>query len=291
MQFRVLSYNVQAPFLPSPEPPDRMPHSLRPLQRQGYVWKIIQAALRAQSTVPAFVCLQEVCSEWRDIFLRDFELIYGMKALEHNYSPPRFPPLCTMIFYRADLFDCRINSIEFTGIVRSDEQRARLGLTDSEIEINRSKRHAVMSGIFTEKYGTGDTRQQLIIGTYHAPCIFKFPHCQQLHVENAIEFLSRPQSEQCAIVLAGDFNMLPTDQAYKSIILPNDQIVNASCSSSPSDSRDTSCAANFRGCIDYVFSNRNVSLNGFALFGFGNLPYLCESQPSDHALLQAIYSC
>jgi Endonuclease/Exonuclease/phosphatase family len=278
---QVVSYNVQAPFLPS-EKGKKLPEDVR----WRYIWRSICNAVGSAKN-PVFVCLQEVCTLWLDMIRSEME---GMDFayIANDYSPLTFrerKPLFTVIFYQPRFFTCQQMLERLTGSATAD-QKERLGLTPDAIAMNGRKCNAIQSGLFTSTGASGGlpAGKQLVVATYHAPCIHIYPRSQALHFENALTFL---QEQNVPAILAGDLNTKPTDGAYRLVTGVRDFM------SALNEKRHvpTSCSSEMEpSCLDYIFGNKHVVPELIRVQSFCNRNILCEAQPSDHGILYGSFS-
>lgn len=210
----------------------------------------------------------------------------GFVSIVYDYSPLAFgddKPLHEVIFYMPHFFTCQLMPAVLTGSATSD-QKERLCLTPHAIAMNGRKCNAIHSGLFTStgKPGGLPAGKQLIVATYHAPCIHVYPLSQALHFENALNFLAQ---QTVPAVLAGDMNTKPTDWAYRLVSNVRDFMftlhqkhLNTSCSQAMESS-----------CLDYVFGNKFVQPELIRVQSFCGRNFLSEAQPSDHGLVFASF--
>lgn len=283
---RILSYNVQAPWLPSMLPKDR---TLCEKDRLQIVWKTIWRAVAA-SKVPTFVCLQEMCLPWLSMMEKEMDG-FNFKCISSDYSPVTFAerkPLYTAIFYMPRYFDYSAMSDVLTGTA-SNDQKQRLGLKAHDVAMNGRKCNAILSGLFTSTGAPGglSAGKRIVVSTYHAPCVYQFPPSQALHFENALEFLHR---QTFPAILTGDMNTKPTDSAYCSAFrLLKRDVIDVMHELTHGEHLPTSCSPDMESsCLDYIFVNKLVKPISIRVQSFLGYNILCDSQPSDHGLLVAL---
>lgn len=280
LRFDVLSYNVQAPFLPSKS---SMQHCLPPNARRSYIWAAIYNTIFLCDKMPVFLCLQEVCEEWRLFFKNAMMVCFAMDCIEYNYATGYHKDkngLFLMVFYQTEFFDCPKFSVIRTGTVTETQQK-QFQLDINDVLTNQKKNNAVLGAKFILKH-VGE-RYEFTIGTTHAPCAHQFPRSQRLHFANALSFV---QEAHEPTILIGDFNVLPTDEAYTESVR---KVSDAAVIVTGSLGGETCSSVDFVGRIDYAFSSANVKPLDYNLLYFLRSTYLWPRQPSDHALLSVRY--
>lgn len=273
---RVLTYNVQSPHLPS----DPTAHNPRRLQ---WVLCALQLALSSPPFVPTFVCLQEVCQAWTQPILATLGA-RGYAGIVHNYAPERREPLCTMVCFPIAQYAYSPLPVRLTN-TPAERHWTALKLTTHDVRTSLGRNNGVLAAVFT----CHSTRRRLVVGTYHAPCLFKTqPRGHAMHIDNALHFLEHVSSSMPGVpaVLAGDFNMQPSDAAYLFAVRGKNKI--DAMQRLHGQHSPTNCCSVFSGCLDYVFCNSHADPVSLSLHAFKCEPHLSEAQPSDHALLQAL---
>lgn len=278
MHVNIVSYNVQSPDLPS-DTAVVWDES----HRFGLVLQAILTALANPNAASTFVCLQEVCQLWLHRFV---EVLghHGMAALVHNYAPPFRAPLFSVIFFPFRFFTVQtMLPLHYTHH-HTDEAAAMPA---------SARQNAVLAAVFVSRLPPRHQHRQLpplqpfVVATYHAPCLFRrHPRAHELHITNALQFLARMTEMGLPAVLAGDFNMLPSDAAYLRNVHGSD-CVDAMHAIYKQHMPTNSCPK-FTGCLDYVFHNRHFRSLALSLHNFLQSKVLSEAQPSDHALVQAV---
>lgn len=203
--------------------------------------------------------------------------------ISYDYSPQTYSdkPLYTVIFYMPHYFMLTRQISTLTGTATA-EQKQQLSLTFNEVSINGRKCNAVLGGVFTATGATGGmpVGKQLVVATYHAPCVHKFPASQALHFENALKFV---QDQKKPTILAGDMNTQPTDRGYRLLDGVHDVMFALHGKHLP-----TSCSPDMPpACLDYVFCNSLMRPKTLHVNAFHEHNNLSVAQPSDHGIVSA----
>lgn len=231
-RFRIASYNVLSSSLCAPPDfPACTPENLHPSNRLPRV----QAKLETEIRQSAIICLQEVSRTWcgplQIFFLsHDYEFahsLYGsafndymgvavawprrmqlqqleaVRVADVKLKPPRAPPPPPppSLWRRAMDY---VWALVFPG--------SQVGKIDNvwDLALNR------FNTMVAARLRCPDTKAEVVVGTYHMPCMFDKPQVMTIHAALCAQTLQRI-SGTTPHILAGDFNFKPGDPQYRLI--------------------------------------------------------------------------
>jgi exonuclease III len=211
-----------------------------------YRWAIIESRLFNEIKKGSIICLQEVCNYWLSKLIvlfanNDYVYIYDLYGESYNmgcciaYSKHEYQLKSSKIVKIGDelkkLCTPRRNhskptvSTYFNWFKNSIPMFRDKAIKDSWVNAIKRQNTLILIELQDIKGKTyfeieGTTSKTFIVGTYHMPCAFYDQDLMHIHTAMVLKTIREYATQNNEIkpyLLVGDFNLKPTDSAYKMI--------------------------------------------------------------------------
>ena len=193
----------------------------------------VKDLMKSFMKVNFIICLQELNKAWVD----NIEQIFKDNNYDFHYSTYKNNEMGVGIAYPKNHYDlleidrhrCADTVREICSRMETETFRDRIDEIDKTIitdltEASKSD-NILLTLLLGAKYFGKTVNKNLVISTYHTPCKFNFKYWIPAHVhacKKRVSDLRRIWNEKYSntesIVLAGDFNLIPSSPAYRLLI-------------------------------------------------------------------------
>ncbi|CAF2027448.1 unnamed protein product [Rotaria magnacalcarata] len=227
MSVHVVSYNLLVPILA--EQPEYFYKCHPKYIDRNYRLRLIKSELQQEITQHnnTIICLQELCRTTvpllkkffhphnyyliHECYGEEFNDYMGVGIAIPNWMKPTSVKVITVgDEIRARLSERRADSCAIWSIFRQRSRDKSLHAASDPWD-NAMKKKNILIFIRVMIHGI-----PLCIGTYHMPCLYRNPDVMMIHasmVKDLVLDLAKGQN----MILAGDYNMKPTDSYYRAI--------------------------------------------------------------------------
>lgn len=231
---RVVSYNVLSSHLASPTHYSTLnPEHLEAATRLTKILTKLEHEIETHSNDKATIfCLQEISYDWAGA-LHAFFARHNYHVLTGLYGKKFNGYMGVLTAYPTDKLEtvsvdiCRLaDTVEDWPVKPQEGALSRLvrnllspplkflGVYNEEPEshwsIAKSRHNVLLTAILKDK----SSSQQFCIGNYHMPCCFYAPMVMTLHSDLCLSRVQKIAGDVIPYILAGDFNIKPTDSTY-----------------------------------------------------------------------------
>lgn len=207
----VVTYNVLCTHLCSAaDVPRCTPDAIDPALRQERIWNKLEPHIGDKH----ILCLQEVSRDWcmehLPLFLANkYMLVYGLYGYDRNGYMGVAIAYPTALYHLLDSYMPRVaEDAKWPTAPTAAEPT-----TQKHVLELANSRPNVLVLLRLQEIGT---RCELVVGTYHMPCMYDRPEVMQLHAAAAAN-QALIFADESPLVLAGDFNFAPDSPGYRII--------------------------------------------------------------------------
>jgi len=232
---RVVSYNVLSSHLAAPSHFSTLdPAHLEASSRLPLVFKKLDEEITSSEN-SVVVCLQEVSYDWAGAFHtwfanRGYHLITGLYGKKFNGYMGVALAYPMETFETIDVDISRLSDKRVGGWPIAPEESLttklvstvnsiwtfplrKVGLWGAPPEDHWSMSKRRFNVLVAATLRDRKSNQKFVVGTYHMPCAFYAPMAMTIHCEMAARHV-QDMAGDVPYVLAGDFNIKPTDSMY-----------------------------------------------------------------------------
>jgi 2',5'-phosphodiesterase len=231
---RVVSYNVLSPHLASPSHFSTLnPEHLEATTRLAKILTKLEQEIGSSENRATVFCLQEISYDWagplHSFFAQhNYHVVTGLYGKKFNgymgvltaYPTDKLETVQVDICRLSDTYEqwpekpiegtlqriirkIALPPLKFLGLHKEEPE--------SHWSIAQRRYNVLLTAVLKDK----SSSQQFCVGNYHMPCCYYAPMVMTMHSDLCLCHVQKIAGDDNPYILAGDFNIKPTESSYK----------------------------------------------------------------------------